>query len=110
MLEKQFPNFALFTTLLRRVRLSQSVGCKTTIILHFWRLLRLRSVQVVANPVHCLSFGQICLRVGHFDKLSASLLTAAPFMPTLTEALERGTSRLKVKILGLKSGFFEKDR
>jgi hypothetical protein len=30
---RQFPNFALFTTLLRRVRLSQSVGCKTKYIL-----------------------------------------------------------------------------
>ena len=29
---KQFPNFGLFTTLLGRVRLSQSVGCKTNSI------------------------------------------------------------------------------
>jgi hypothetical protein len=41
MLEKQFPNFALFTTLLGRVRLSQSVGCKTTSILHFWGFIAL---------------------------------------------------------------------
>jgi hypothetical protein len=78
MLEKQFPNFALFTTLPGRVRLSQSVGCKTTAILHFWRF--------VANPTHCLSVGQNCLGVG--------LLTAAPFIPSLNGVpLERGTSR-----------------
>jgi hypothetical protein len=30
---KQFPNFALFTTLPGRVRLSQSMGCKTSMMI-----------------------------------------------------------------------------
>jgi hypothetical protein len=90
MLEKQFPNFALFTTLLGRVRLSQSVGCKTTTILHFWRF--------VANPTHCLSCGQSCLGVGLFTTLA--------FIPTLNGApLERGTSRRSVKGLDLSKIF-----
>jgi hypothetical protein len=82
MLETQFPNFALFTTLLGRVRLSQSVGCKTTTTLHFWRF--------IANPTHCLSDGQNCSGVG--------LLPALAFIPSLNRVrLERGTSCRGVK-------------
>jgi hypothetical protein len=75
MLEKQFPNFALFTTLLGRVRLSQSVGCKTNTTLHFWRF--------VANPTHCLSDGQ--------KRSGVELLTAAPFIPTWSLSLPKGS-------------------
>ena len=66
--------------------LSQSLQrlCWLSSILHFWRF--------IANPTYCLSVGQNCSGVG--------LLTAVPFIPTLTWVqVQRGASRLEAKLI-----------
>jgi hypothetical protein len=70
---KQFPNFALFTTLLGRVRLSQSVGCETMLIIPLKALMRMSSIGCedkdsgsifgVSNP--SIDVGSPCIKGAH---------------------------------------------
>jgi hypothetical protein len=81
-LEKQFPNFALFTMLLRHVRLSQSVGCQTKTII---------ALVALRRQSHSL-----------FERWSKSFGDWTPQRPGFhpdahPKRIERGTSRRVVK-------------
>jgi hypothetical protein len=89
-----FPNFALFTPLIGRVRLSQSVGCQTNTIV-------LKKISEIRKD-----------RMSIFGALNPSIDAGYPCIPTLTFQIQHGTYRppnpslvkLRQVVIGLRCG------